>query len=320
MVTKLNGPRGLAVAGGRVYFSQADGSISRVRDSARRPGRVRSRGTVPEQFLAPAIARNESGDTYAVTVGAMPDGKGAATVFKKRRGAWVRIADLAAFQAEHPDPDDQADEDAGDHSNPFGIAALDRGGALVADAEGNELLRVSDDGDVTSVARIRPRRVKQPGTDKRILSEAVATSVTIGDDGYWYVGELRGFPATPGTSQVWRIKPGTENAVCRPRHPDRGPCTRFADGFTSIVDLAAGNHGRIYVLELAKIGWLAAGEKGADQTGSLFEVSPGGRERHELVPGQLKAPGGVEVGDGRIWVTGPISGKGSLSAVRHRHR
>ena len=64
--------------------------------------------------------------------------------------------------------------------------------------------------------------------------------MTVGPDGYWYVGELRGFPATPGTSQIWRIKPGTIDAVCDPEKPWRGRCTRYADGLTSIVDLGAG--------------------------------------------------------------------------------
>ena len=47
-------------------------------------------------------------------------------------------------------------------------------------------------------------------------SEAVATSVTVGADGFYYVGELRGFPATPGQSQVWRIAPNSVGALCDP--------------------------------------------------------------------------------------------------------
>jgi hypothetical protein len=76
------------------------------------------------------------------------------------------------------------------------------------------------------VARLKPRVVSVPeelpdefqgeplppaGTP--VPSEAVATSVTVGADGSYYVSELRGFPATPGTSQVWRIAPGSVNAI-----------------------------------------------------------------------------------------------------------
>ena len=60
--------------------------------------------------------------------------------------------------------------------------------------------------------------------------------MTVGADGAYYIGELRDFPATPGTSQIWRIRPNARNAVCNPKTPQRGPCTRYADGFTSIMD------------------------------------------------------------------------------------
>jgi hypothetical protein len=91
------------------------------------------------------------------------------------------------------------------------------------------------------------------------VAEAVATSVTVGADGYYYVGELRGFPATPGTSQVWRIAPNSVNAVCDPENPHTGRCRRYRDGFTSIVALGAGDDGSIYVVELSKSSWLQWG-------------------------------------------------------------
>ncbi|OFI91402.1 hypothetical protein BFX22_17995 [Vibrio cholerae] len=141
--------------------------------------------------------------------------------------------------------------------------------------------------------------------------------MTVGADGFWYVGELRGFPATPGTSQVWRIKPGTKNATCDPEHPRKGACKRYADGFTSITDLAAGPKG-IYVLELAKKSWLAfeLGLPGA-QEGGLFLVRPRGtRPRvRELAPGRLVNPGGVDVSD-HVYVVGPLFGPGALFRLR----
>ena len=123
---------------------------------------------------------------------------------------------------------------------------------------------------IKTVARLKPRVVKVPpglpATDPDgnplppagtpIPAEAVATSVTVGSDGYWYVGELRGFPATPGTSQIWRIKPGSVGAVCDPDRPYKGNCQRYADGYTSIVDLAGGPRGTLAVVELAKASWL----------------------------------------------------------------
>jgi hypothetical protein len=199
-----------------------------------------------------------------------------------------------------------------------------RGGALVADAAGNDLLRVSNRGKVVTVARVKPRRVKVPaglGPDAppagtRMWSEAVVTSVTVGPDGYWYVGELRGYPATPGKSQIWRIKPGTHGAVCNPRRPNHGPCKRYADGFTSIVELDRGDGG-LYVVELSKQGWLKL-EMGApgSSTGSLFWLgSPS--QRVEVMPGQLAMPGGVAAKDGHLYVgTGMLTDNGQIIRVR----
>src|SRR4029450_3304746 len=125
---------------------------------------------------------------------------------------------------------------------------LPDGSVLVSDAAANDLLRVYPHGRIITVARLKPRGVAVPHELRHVgfppagtllPSEDVATSVTVGADGYYYVGELRGFPATPGTSQVWRIAPGSVNAVCDPEAPATGACRRYADGFTSIVDLGA---------------------------------------------------------------------------------
>jgi hypothetical protein len=158
-----------------------------------------------------------------------------------------------------------------------------------------------------------------PLPEEQVPSEAVATSVTVGPDGYWYVGELRGFPATPGTSQVWRIKPGSVDAVCDPEAPWRGRCKRYADGLTSIVDLGADRRS-VYAVSLSKLGWLAAEAEepvpGAE-IGALYRLT---EHRHhvrsqELVKDQLVLPGGVDV-ERSIYLTGPVFGPGSLTKIR----
>ncbi len=206
------------------------------------------------------------------------------------------------------------------------------GTVLVSDAAGNDLLRVHRNGRIETVARLKTRTVKVPRTACRandpegnplppagtpIDSEAVATSVTVGSDGYWYVGELRGFPATPGTSEIWRIKPGAVGAVCDPEKPNKGHCKRFADGLTSIVDLGAG-HGSIYAVELSKMSWLQMelGTPGSE-IGGLFRIR--GHHHEELVPGQLRQPGGVDVSRDDIYLTGPVFGPGSLMKLSSHH-
>src|SRR4029079_17096665 len=127
------------------------------------------------------------------------------------------------------------------------------GSVLVSDAAANDLLRVYPNGQVVTVARLKPRIVSWPAgipfgppAGTMAPSEDVATSVTVGADGYYYVGELRGVPATPGAAQVWRISPNSVNAVCDPLIPNAGPCQRYKDGFTSIVDLEAAEDGSLY--------------------------------------------------------------------------
>jgi hypothetical protein len=325
VVEGLNGPRGVAVGpGGRVVYAESDGSFSQVVTKGRHAGSVKQLGKVPTDF-PPAVAVGRGGQVFVLT-GAGEPGTGAATLYRwtKRKGVRV-VADIAAYQQTDLDPYDL--EAAPEESNPFGVAALRDGSALVADAAGNDLLRVYPNGRIVTVARLKPRVVPVPdelpdnpefppaGTP--LESEAVATSVTVGADGYYYVGELRGFPATPRTSQIWRIAPGSVNAVCDPKAPHTGACRRYADRFTSIVDLGAGRDGSIYVVELVKRSWLQWELGLVDPpVGGLFRIPRGRGSRVELARGKLLLPGGVDVGKhGAVYVTAPVFGPGMLARV-----
>lgn len=341
VVTGVDGPRGVSLSpdGKRVIYSSSDGGIYSARVDGLNKG-IKKLGEIGPGF-GNAIDTNVWGTTYVLTGGGGPEGgpppPGSATLFRLRPGkSPVAVADIAAYQAHDPDPYNQ--EGAPTESNPFGVAALRDGTVLVADAAGNDLLRVWPNGQIKTVARLKPRLVQVPDglppTDPEgnplppagtpILAEAVATSVTVGSDGYWYVGELRGFPATPGTSQVWRIKPGTTNAVCDPANPNQGKCQRYADGFTSIVDLGAGPKWdqSVYVLELSKASWLQV-ELGGSGVGALIKVSSKrshgqtvGGKRTELAPDKLITPGGVQVSKwGQVYVSSPVFGPGGVDKV-----
>jgi hypothetical protein len=52
------------------------------------------------------------------------------------------------------------------------------------------------------------RMVSNPLGPGTVPQQSVPTSVALGPDGAWYVGELSGFPFTPGTARIWRIVPG----------------------------------------------------------------------------------------------------------------
>ena len=76
------------------------------------------------------------------------------------------------------------------------------------------------EGDAVTVARwpveVIPNVI--PGLPPEMPAEAVPTTVAIGPDGWAYVGQLIGFPGTPGTAHIWRVNPNAEDAVCDVEH------------------------------------------------------------------------------------------------------
>jgi len=319
VLTGLNGPRGVAPGpAGRLIFGENDGSISELLARGHNTGTAKLIGGVPAAFIAPAVA-TQGGQIFVLTAQGAP-GSGSNTLYKVTNGTVRALADIGAYQNTDPDPYNVTL--APEESNPFGVAALGDGSVLVSDAANNDLLRVYPDGHIDTVARLKPRLVTAQAfsgapAGAMILSEDVATSVAVGADGYYYVGELRGFPATPGTSQVWRIAPNSVNAVCDPLIPNSGPCQRYKDGFTSIVDLEAAEDGSLYVVELSKQSWLAMqmGLPGS-QIGGVFRIAPGGGAVTELAPNQLIMPAGIAISDGAVYVSGPVFGPGSLMRVQ----
>lgn len=200
-----------------------------------------------------------TGDLWAIVSGDVGD----QLLYRVHNGVPREVADLYAYEAKHnPHP-------AAVDSNPFDVVDLGGGEALVADAGGNDLLKVDKHGKVKLVA-VLPDQVVSTANIKSLVgcpagppdfcglppmipAEPVATSVAIGPDGAYYVGELKGFPAPTGASRVWRIAPNARNARC-----GHSPLCKVAlDGFTSIVDLAFGPDGRLYVDQLDDASWAA---------------------------------------------------------------
>jgi hypothetical protein len=206
------------------------------------------------------------GSMYAVTSGGEEPHDTDGKLFRVSLGQKKTLADLFAFEAKaNPDGDDI-------ESNPFDVAALSGGKALVADAAGNDLLIVDQRGKVDWVATLPEELVStqdikdlvgcpNPPPEFQdicdlppmIPADPVATSVTVGPDGAYYVGELKGFPAPRNESRVWRIAPGARHATCG----SSPACTVVADGFTSIIDLNSGPDGTVYVTELDEASWFA---------------------------------------------------------------
>jgi len=183
----------------------------------------------------------------------------------------TRVADLLDFEkANNPDGNLAPD---GIDSNPFDIEALTGSLALVADAGGNDLLAVDRKGTVDWVAAL-PQEVVSTANAKSLAgcptpppggeflcelpaampAQPVATSIAIGPDGDYYVGELKGFPGPVGESRIWRIEAGSRHVHCG---TDPGCSLVFDGGFTSIVDLAFGPDGTLYVTEIDEASFFA---------------------------------------------------------------
>lgn len=246
-------------------------------------GTVQTVPTVPGSALN-GFAAQGRGNFFATSAGL--DLAVGAGLWHVSHGHARLVGDIEAFETAR-DPDasvgpawkDPACEatgpfSAGPQSNPYHVATLSGNTALVADAAGNSLLRVEKDGDVEVVAVFTPpvagggastspadwMPLPVPGVAVPCYVQPVPTSVAVGPDGAYYVGELIGLTpanfggvASPGLSRVWRIEAGSEGVSC-----PSPACTLAFTGFTSVIDVAFGPDGTLYVLEYDENGWALA--------------------------------------------------------------
>jgi hypothetical protein len=185
-----------------------------------------------------------------------------------RGNGWRPIADLAAYEAAN-NPDNGPPD-----SNPYGL--LRAGGAhYVAEAGGNTLLRVRNNGSI-SLVTVLPSRPQGRDTD------SVPTVVVRGPDGKLYVGEATGFPFPPMMARIYRIVDGTAQI--------------WQTGFTMIVDMVFARDRTLYVLQHS------TGTPGQVPPGSVVRVEPNGA-RSTAVTG-LQQPTSLAFGpDCKLYVT-----------------
>lgn len=138
-------------------------------------------------------------------------------------------------------------------SHPYSVASIGKSNWIVADAGGNDLLKVDSKGKIRTLA-VLPR---QPITFTADMTaalglpdcvigvtynfEPVPTDVEVGHDGWLYVSTLAGGPedASLGArSSIYRV------------NPRNGKAHRIASGLAGATNLALGKDGRIYVAEL----------------------------------------------------------------------
>jgi hypothetical protein len=261
--------------------------------------------TITTFATAPSDVAKGPHDSYWIVFGAPPEdgappaGGPARMLYNwspKHHGTLRMIADLGAYAVAHPDPND-LENNPGD-SNPYGLASLSDGSVLVADAAANAVRHVWLSGTIKTVAQLPVQTIStaqlgDPSLPASLPAEAVPTSVAVGPDGAWYVGELKGFPFTPGASRIWRIKPGTKNVTCDPTAGKSARCSLYASSLTSIIDITFDGHA-LYVLELAKegVGAIEGGDPNSPPPPGVLLVLEHGKWT-ELAKGQIVLPGGV---------------------------
>jgi hypothetical protein len=179
------------------------------------------------------------------------------------------IADLVQYEADSNPDGGPVD------SNVFGLLA-DPGARIVTDAGGNSIIGVGANGALSTLAVL-------PARASGRLTDAVPTSIVKGPDGAYYIGELSGVPFTAGAARIYRMLPGEAPTI-------------FLTGFKTIIDLAFGPDGSLYVLEHA------SGPVFFPLPGKVTRVAPDG-SRTAVVEGLNRPTSLVVDDDGTIYVT-----------------
>ena len=199
-----------------------------------------------------AVAFNSEGDMYLVTgLGGPPSWQDPAGPLGTSGAefGWLMSANpvadsytpwvnLAQYEADENPGGDNVD------TNPFGMIH-DGSEWVVVDAGGNSLLTVAGSGDVSAEETFPAVMVEfPPGSGNMQPMQAVPTSVRIGPDGAYYVGQLTGFPFPVGGASVWRVPAGGDAEV-------------YESGFSSILGIDFAADGSLYVLEMFTNGQLS---------------------------------------------------------------
>jgi hypothetical protein len=275
-------------------------------------GTIRTMTTVNSATDIQGLASIGSGNAFLATGGSDLAQNG--ELYRVSNGGARMVADLAAFERNN-DPDafsgiqwkDQACEaidgfSAGPQNNPYKIVTLSGNTVLVADAAGNLVLSASTDGDIDWFAILTPPLDNDgnfmvrwnAGNEGEIpcYVQPVPTSVAVAQNGDTFIGELTGtlagadgvFPI--GRSRVWKINAGANNVVLDERNPSHDS-ELLISGLTSVIDLAVGPDGLLYVVELDESSWFSAFIPGVasggtisayDLDGNLVEVIASGLE------------------------------------------
>lgn len=271
LTTEVGAPFQLAVNHGRVFV--ADGATSTV-------SRIRSDGSLaalahgPQPGEVAGLDIDASGRSMAYTWTDYSNGTTGLTI--KTQGRKAVTADLSGYESRH-NPDRyrtyglprNANQCAKDaiasatglpatyrglvDSHPYAVASIGRGEWVVADAAGNDLLKVDAKGRVSTVAVLpgQPLKITRDiagnlGLPSCVVGltytfEPVPTDVEVGRHRMLWVSTLPGGPEGPSAGargSVYTVNRWT------------GASKRVATGFAGATNLAVTDCGDVFVTEL----------------------------------------------------------------------
>jgi hypothetical protein len=184
-------------------------------------------------------------------------------------------------------------------SHPYSVA-IAPGGVYVAEAAGNDILRVTRNGTISTVAVLPPQptvitadTAAANGLPDCTIGltynfEPVPTDVEVGPHGTLYVSLLPGGPEDPSLGargSVYTVDPST------------GATHKVAGGFAGATNLALGPNGTIYVSELF-----------ADE----IAVVSGGSTVDTIA---LSQPAAVEYARGELYASTDVFGNGAVVTI-----
>jgi sugar lactone lactonase YvrE len=294
-----------------------DGLISGVTDTGETLGMsdvaVADDGTIWFTLGGPAAGAAELRDSIT-------GGEDLGHVFRVTEGGEPEaVADFAAYETENnPDADQPGNQEPDSNLNSLAPTA---DGLVVADAGANTLYSLDPSSGEISVVAIfpvvmmdmpapprapagspeaagassaapaSPAAAASAAAPPQIPMDPVPTSVVVGPDGAYYVGQLTGFPFPPGGASVFRVTP-------------EGEVSTYASGFTNVIDVAFGTDGSLYVLEIARDGLLSADPAAGPPAGGLWRVPPDGGTPERIEVEGLVMPGGMAAApDGSLYIS-----------------
>lgn len=303
------------------YEEQGTAKVQQIKN-----GKISTMAEFATYTALQGIAVLGAGNAFVTTGGADLAAHG--ELYRVSNGSVRMVADLAAFERLN-DPDAFAgnmwknqlcenidDFSVGPQNNPFKVEALTGGTALVADAAGNTVLRATTSGEIDWMAiftppvdeegnyKVRWYNQTESGDPVACYVQPVPTSIAIGPDGYVYVGELTGAVSAEdglpiGLSRVWKIPADANNVVCE---EGSGPCELIIDGLTSVIDLAIGPDGLLYVVEFDEMSWIASFVSDMAVGGTIGVYELDGTHLRDL-PVALSFPSAITFDKkGNLWV------------------